>query len=292
LKASDLASVQSLVKGEGGCGYFKDHDLSAYLDESDEKHVGYGVEHTASGQIICAQFILMVDGNETGYVLGAMFEPKYKSSIRICYTRLSNDIQDKLSTKYDNLGKHRSVCIVEGDDVDDYCNNGTLDWKIKFNLDAMTDATKYYLYNRGGDDVDEEDGVKVNGDFTETEDVEVAIKALTAFGVENVVIDWKMYQTQYLKEELTEMKVGILVNKEESALVVVYGGSDYYVYGKSPKEVLSGIRFALSQSSDADLGVFVSKAMVGDNAEIQKLFGKAMKREIVGLDYDMHIDGH
>jgi len=263
------------------------------------QHIGYGVEHTASGQIICAQFMLMVDDNETGYVLGAMFDPKYKASIRICYTRLSNDIQDKLSTKYDNLGKHRSVCIVEegedGDDVvDDYCNNGTLDWKIKFNLDTMTDATKYYLYNRGSDDVDdeEEDGVKVNGDFTERDDVEVAIKALTAFGVENVVIDWKMFQTKYLKKELTAMKVGVLVNKEESALVLVFGGSDYYVYGKSPEEVLSGIRFACSQSSDADLGVFVSKAMVGDNAEIQKVFGKAMKREIVGLDYDMHIDGH
>ena len=86
--------------------------------------------------------------------------------------------------------------------------------------------------------------------------------------------------------------MGILVNKEKSALVLVYGGSDYYVYGKSPEDVLSAIRFALSQHGDADLGVFVSKAMVGDNAEIRKMFGKAMEQEIVGLDYDMHIDGH
>ena len=212
LSPSDLDSVKALVKGKGGCGYFKDHALTAYLDKSDEKHLGFGVEHKSSGQIICTQFILMVDDNETGIVLGAMFDPKYKSSIRVCYMRLSNDIQDKLSSKFEDLGKHRTLSVEGGADGGDsgnggYCNNAVLDWRIKFNLDTMTDDNVYYLYNArdvGGDD-DSEDGVKVNGDFKESEDVDLAMTLLSkTFGVDNVVIDWRMFQTKCLKEVLVE----------------------------------------------------------------------------------------
>lgn len=126
LTPSDLTSVKALVNGQGGCGYFKDHSLTPYLDELDSKHLSFGVEHVSSGKIICAQFILMVDDNETGYVLGAMFDPKYKANIRVCYMRISNDIQDKLSTKFEDLGKHRTLVVEAEDDEDykdDYCNN-------------------------------------------------------------------------------------------------------------------------------------------------------------------------
>jgi len=299
LKPSDLSSVKALVNGKGGCGYFKDHALTPYLDESDTKHMAFGVEHKSSGQIICTQFILMVDDNETGIVLGAMFDPKYQSSIRICYTQLSNHIQEKLSDDFEDLGKHRTLSIEGGVGADDYCNCSGLAWRIKFNLDSMTDDNVYYLYNaRTSDgDGDGQDGVKVNGDFQDSEDVDLAMNLLTAtFGLENVVIDWRMFQTKCLKEVLVEevkaKKMGIAVNRQETALVLMYGGSDYYVFGKEPADVLSAIRFSLSQSSDPDVGVFVSKAMVGDNEEIRKMFGKAMDREICGLDYDMHIDGH
>lgn len=174
--------------------------------------------------------------------------------------------------------------------------HSVLDWRVKFNLDTMPDDNVYYLYNAQDDsgDDDGEDGVKVNGDFKETEDVDKAVTLLKGLEVENVMIDWRLFQTKCLQEVLEEdikaKKLVLLVNNDETALVLQYGGSDFYVHGKGADAVLSGIRFALAQSTD--LGIYVSKTMVGDSEEIKKVLGKAMNKVIVGLDYDMHIDGH
>merc|ERR1712087_235276 len=106
---------------------------------------------------------------------------EYRSSIRVCYMRLSNDIQDQLSSRFEHLGKHRTL-FMESDDLG-YCNNAELDWRTKFNLDSMTDDEVYFVFNAAsGLEDDSEDGVKVNAessDFVETEDVELAIGLLT-----------------------------------------------------------------------------------------------------------------
>eukprot|EP01083_Nonionella_stella_P076846 209559_1 len=293
LKPSDLDTVKALVKGEGGCNYFLDHSLLPFLSESSTECLGFGVEHKKSKKIICTQFIMMVDHNETGIVLGAMIDMKHKSDARIIYMRLSNDVQAQLSVMFDHLGKHR--CIEISDNLS-YLNSSGLDWKIKFNLDAMGDENVYYLLNDTTSDT--EDGVKVNGDFKECEDVDKVVHLLSnKFKISDVLLDSKMYQSKYigsaLQKEVDAKRLVMMVNHEEMCLCLLYGNEDYYVYGISSEDVLSGVRYAKSRTSDDHLaGIFVSKAKTDNNEQLKAIFAKAMENPIVALDYDMHIDGH
>ena len=293
LQASDLDDLKSIVSSEGGCNYFLDHSLEPYLNPDNDKYLGFGVELLSEKKIICTQFINMIDQNETGFVLGAMIDIKYKKDSRIIYMRLSNDVQAKLTIKYDHLGKHRTF-ECKSEKIKSYLNNANLDWKIKFNLDEMTDKNKYFCLN-GYDDID---GIKINGDFKESEDIENCVNILKdKCAINDVFYDWKLYQTQYLKEELTQdledKKLILMVNEKESGLIMNYGNDDYYIYGETSKDILSGVRFILSQNSSNDnLAIYASKDKIVKDEELQKVFKKVINDEIIALDYDMHIDGH
>ena len=298
LLPSDLDTLRAMSKGSGGCTFFQTHSFLPYLDESAANCLGFGVEHRESAKIICSQFIMMTDENETGIVLGAMFDENYKSDSRILYMRLSNDVQAKLTEKYEHLGKHRSIRIVN---ERNYQNNDELDWQIKFNLDAMSDDNSFYFLRADGVKAND-DGIKVSGDFKACEDVKKAVDLIgDCFKRSDVLFDFAMFQTksfeQTLKKKYEKRKdFECFVNAKESALCLVHADSDYYVYGKDAKDILSAVRFALSSNKcDAEfVRVFASKAMVDQNEELIKLFEKAKNEKaiIVALDYDMHIDGH
>ena len=293
LKPSDLDDIKAIVKSEGGCQYFMDHSLEPYLNPDNKKCLGFGVELLSEKKIICTQFIAMLDDDETGFVLGAMMNMKYKKDSRIIYMRLSNDVQAQLSIKYDHLGKHRTFECTSNK-TKSYLNNANLDWKIKFNLDEMTEKNVYYCLN-GYDDVD---GIKINGDFKESEDVDNCVKILSdKCKVNDVFYDWKLYQTKCIKGQLSkdlgDKKLVLLVNEKENGLIINYGSDDYYIYGETSKDILSGVRFVLSQNSSKDnLAIYVSKDMVDKDDELQKVFKSVINDEIIALDYDMHIDGH
>lgn len=236
----------------------------------------------------------MTDENETGIVLGAMFDSNYKSDRRILYMRLSNDVQAQLSQKYEDLGKHRSIFMEQ---QPNYLNNDELDWKIKFNLDTMSDDNVYFVL-QSADVNDESDGVKVNGDFKECEDVKQVVDLLRSdqYRPSDILFDFVVYQCKYLQKTMEQhmdsKEFVCFVNKNESAMCLVHADNDYYIYAESAKDALSAVRFALSRNSDADLiRVFVGKSMVEKDEQMIKLFANN-KNVIVALDYDMHIDGH
>jgi len=85
----------------------------------------------------------------------------------------------------------------------------------------------------------------------------------------------------------------LLVNEKESGLIMNYGNDDYYIYGETSDDILSGVRFVLSQNSSKDnLAIYTSKDKIDKDEELQKVFKKVINDEIIALDYDMHIDGH
>eukprot|EP01084_Bolivina_argentea_P095552 171774_1 len=294
LTASDLESINKLIKGKGGCLYFKDHSLESFLNESNKECLGFGVEHKETKTIMCTQFIIMVDKYETGIVVGAMFDTNYLDDKRIIYMRLSNEMQSKLSVMFDHLGKYRCIDIKNNQS---YMNNNDLDWKIKFNLDFKNDNT-YYLLQNNIHNKDDLDGIKVNGDFKECDDIDNVINILqNKFKICDVLLDWKLLNVKYLKNvfenDIKNKKLIIMINHDETGLCLVYGDHDYYIYGITSKNVLSGVRFAITTNTMDDLGgIFVKKIKVDNDESLQKIFGKAMENPIVALDYDMHIDGH
>jgi len=296
LTSADLDVVQKMVKGKSGCGYFSDHALTPFLNDVDnDRFLGYGVVLNSNDQVVCTQFVQMVDDNQTALIFGAMFDTEYASNSRIMFMRLSNEIQDQLTGKFEHLGKYRCVQVedVATSASSSYVNNAALDWKVKFNLDAMS-SDDVFLVAHGYEDVD---GVQVNGDFKECSDAQAAVDVLAKqCQRSDVLLDWRLFQVQFLgqalDEDLKAKKTNILINVKQTAVVFVYAEHHFYVYGATDADVLSGVRFALSQSSGDNLAIYACKTKVEGNTELSEIFAKAVKAPIVGLDYDIHIDGH
>mmetsp|Transcript_19759 Transcript_19759/g.31443 ORF Transcript_19759/g.31443 Transcript_19759/m.31443 type:complete len:355 (+) Transcript_19759:81-1145(+) len=292
LRPSDMNAIRSMVTGKAGTAYFLDHSLEPFLASLNHQYLGFGVELKESGEIIATQFIMMVDNNHTALVFGAMVNDEYLEEKRIIYMRLSNEVQAELTLKFEHLAKYRCVEVTE-EQKRSYINSELLDWKIKFNLDSMGDDNAYYVIN-GYDDVD---GLLINGDFKECEDMQRVVDVLqNKCKRSDVLVDWRLFQVQGLKEQLVQevkhKKLSVLINEKESGVLLVYGDHDYYVYGAESKDILSGVRFALSQNSTDNLGLFVCKAKVDQDEELKKVFHKALHSPIIAMDYDMHIDGH
>merc|ERR1712125_290930 len=134
------------------------------------------------------------------------------------------------------------------------------------------------------------DGVKVNGDFKECENMKQVVDLLRSdqYRQSDILFDFVVYQCKYLQKTLEQYmdskEFVCFMNKNESAMCLVHAGNDYYIYAESAKDALSVVRFALSRNSDADLiRVFMSKSLAEKDEQMVKLFASNNKNVIVAL---------
>merc|ERR1719361_1848184 len=75
------------------------------------------------------------------------------------------------------------------------------------------------------------------------------------FGRSDVLFDFTLFQSKHFEQTLLNgyeinKDFVCLMNVNENALCLVHAETDYYVYGETPKDILSAVRYALNCNAD------------------------------------------